>query len=156
MISDRYIKMLHAMLTGSVTSLEVFFLTAFHATVHQFGAALLCLVFSLNHEKILVVGYDLRVDGIVRTLAERQKIDGIEEIRLPHAIMPQQAVHLRREVDVGRENILVIDDGDILEYHARKLSIFCKVKPFAGEKRKKSTINFMVWDKMSNFASQKM
>ena len=27
MISDRYIKMLHAMLTGSVTSLEVFFLT---------------------------------------------------------------------------------------------------------------------------------
>jgi hypothetical protein len=32
---------------------------------------------------------------------------------------------------------------------------FCKVTSFKGEKQKKSIINFTVWDKMSNFASQK-
>ena len=102
---------------GLLVALQLLLLTAFHATVHQFASTILILILTLYHEEVLIVGDDLRVDGIVSTLAERQEIHGIEEIRLSHAILPQQAVHLRREFYVGREDVLVIDDGNILEYH---------------------------------------
>ena len=86
-----------------------------HATVDVFFVAIFVQVIPFQHEEFLSVSDDLRVDGIVSTSAERQIIDGVQEIRLSLTVLSDEAVHLGRQAEVGRLDVLVIDDGNVLE-----------------------------------------
>ena len=68
----------------------------------------------LGHQKILVVADHLRIDGIRGGMAEREKVDGIEDVGLADAIAPDHTVDLRRQVERGLADVLIVDEGQSL------------------------------------------
>ena len=52
-------------------------------------------VLPVQHEELLAVRHHLAVGHAVERLAERQVIDGIQQVGLAHAVLPHQAVHAR-------------------------------------------------------------
>ena len=60
-----------------------------------FTLPMVILIEALNDEEVCLMTNVLRIHGITRTLAEREEIEGIEQVRLPHAIVSEEAVQLR-------------------------------------------------------------
>ena len=63
------------------------------------------------------MSYELRIDGIVSALAERKKIQSIEEVRLALAVVANQAVYLWRELKVSLCNVFIIKYGYLVQKH---------------------------------------
>ena len=97
-----------------LVTLEMLFGAALHAAIDQLVVACLILIDALEHEEFLPVENHLRVDGIAGAAAERKIIDGIQKIRLSLTIMPYEAIHLGRQLQRCRLNILIVDDGNFL------------------------------------------
>jgi hypothetical protein len=53
----------------------------------------------------------LGINGVSRTLTERQEVNGIQQIRLAHAVLPEETVQFTGEVQVHFFQILVIEYG---------------------------------------------
>ena len=66
---------------------------------------------ALQHKEILIVVHDLRIDGREGTSAERQVIDGIQQVGLTLTVVTDEAIHLRRQRNVGRQDVFIVDDG---------------------------------------------
>ena len=117
----------------------------------MFFVFMFIIIRTLNNTKRFVVTDDLRVNRVIKLTAKRKIIYRIEHIRLTSAIVSDEAIHLRREINRSLPNVLIIDDGKFSEYH-----LWCKVTPFISQKRKKSIRNFSICNKMSNFATQNL
>ena len=48
---------------------------------------------------------------MVCAATERQIVDGVEEICLPHPVVPDETVHLGREGVLRQKYVFVVDDG---------------------------------------------
>ena len=59
------------------------------------------LIASVNGEELLSFPNVLSVDRVEVTLAEREVIDGIEEVGLPHSVVADETVDSGAEIDVG-------------------------------------------------------
>ena len=87
-------------------------------------------VFALDDEKILVVIDDLRVDWIVRAATEREVIDRVEQVGLPLAVVTNETVHFRRQLQRGLVDVLIIENGNSLQNHR------CKVRQLSSKNEK--------------------
>ena len=125
---------------------------ALHAAVDCLLVALLVLVGTLQYKEFLVVGNHLRVDGIVGATTERQVVDGIQQVGLPHPVVAYQTVHFRRQIERCLPDILIMYNVQFLENHtAIIVEKRSKVTLFMDEKRKKSRINFTMCRNLRNF-----
>ena len=52
--------------------------------------------------------------------AEGEIIDGVEQIGLAHTIIAEEAVDLRRANDVSLPDVLIVQDGELVQYHTNK------------------------------------
>ena len=73
---------------------------------------------------------ELRIDGIVRTSAERKVIDRVEQIGLALAVVTDETVHFRRELQRGLTDVLIIKDGNTFQNHR------CKVRQLSPKNEK--------------------
>ena len=112
--------MLREALIGLLIALEGLFLSAFHAAVDILFLPKVGLVESLHHKEVGLVAHHLRVDGVRSALAEREVVDGIEQIGLAHAVLPNKAVHIGRKLEVGLLDVLIVEYGEALQYHRRE------------------------------------
>jgi hypothetical protein len=67
----------------------------------------------------------LRIDGVGGTFAEREEVDGIQQVRLAHPILSDEAVHLGREVEFHLFQILIVQYGYTVQSHGLTLLFFC-------------------------------
>ena len=63
------------------------------------------------------MAHHLRVYRVGGALAERQVVDGIQQVGLAHAVLPDEAVHVGRELEVGLLDVLVVEYGESFQYH---------------------------------------
>jgi hypothetical protein len=105
-----------------LVTLKLLLLFALHATENFFGASVIGGIFALYHKEISRMQHILRVDGVTRTLAERQIIDGIQQIGLSHAVLPKEAVQLVGKSQVCLCYVLIIKYGDTVQYHILVIS----------------------------------
>ena len=70
-----------------------------------------------DQKRIAPMTHTLRIGQIESTLAHRQIVHRIEQIRLPGAVIPHQTVHARRKFDPRLGNILKIDQRKFLQIH---------------------------------------
>jgi hypothetical protein len=54
------------------------------------------------------VAHTLRVRDGSHALAERESVDGVEEIGLAHAVLADEAIHIAGEVEFGLSDILIM------------------------------------------------
>ena len=92
-------------------ALQLLLLSAFHAAVDRHRLVLIGSIRSVEHKKVGVVLYHLRVDRIERTAAERQVVDSIEQIGLALAIAAEKTVELGRELKRSLPDILEVEYG---------------------------------------------
>ena len=79
-------------------------------SIHLLLAPISLLIETLNHEEVGLMEDILRVDGIPSAFAEREVIDGIQQIGLSHAVLPQETVQL-----IGKEQIHLLQIP-VIEY----------------------------------------
>ena len=77
-------------------------------------------IFTLQHAEILASPEESLFGGVDVALAEGEVIDGVEQIGLAHTIIAEEAVDLRRANDVGLPDILIVQDGELVQYHTNK------------------------------------
>ena len=100
-----------------LVALELLLLPALHAAIDFLRRTVRRLIEPLYHEEIGLVKDVLRVDGVARALTERQVVDGIQQIGLAHAVLPEKAVQLGRERQFHLLQVLIIKDRYTLQYH---------------------------------------
>ena len=71
--------------------------SALHARIHRFGLAALREVVALNHKEVLVVCDDLTVDVCEARMAERQVVNGVEQVGLSLAVVADETIHVGRK-----------------------------------------------------------
>ena len=84
-------------------------------------------------KKIFTVANVLAVHGVCQALAERQETDGVQQIGFPLPVPPYKTVHLRGKSEFCLCNILVIQHGNLLQYHSLcGILSECKIKVYAS------------------------
>ena len=94
-------------------------LSALHAHIDLQLLVAVGEVASVNGEEFLVVRDVHRVDMRETAMTKGEIINGVQQIRLTLSVAADEAVDLRREVDLCRSDIFIIKDGNILEYHSK-------------------------------------
>ena len=92
-----------------LVALNMFLHATFHATIDVYLLSLFILIQTFNHEEIAVMRDDLRVYGVKRTLTERQVENSIEKVGLSRTVVPNEAVHLWRQIERCLTNIFKIE-----------------------------------------------
>ena len=93
-----------------VITLEVFPLPTLHAAVYALLCPVLRHIAGIEDKERLVMTQQLGIGDSILTLAERQIIYGVEDIRLAHAVAADKAIQLRREIQRRLPDILEIND----------------------------------------------
>ena len=102
---------------GLLVALEYLLLAALHAAIDVLLIAIGRLVQSLHYEEVALVAHHLRVYRVGGALAERQVIDGIQQVGLAHAVLPDEAVHVGRKLEVGLLDVLIVEYGESFQNH---------------------------------------
>ena len=105
---------LRGALVGLPAQLHLLASATLQPAEHLLRVALLRLVPPLHDGIVGLVPDDLCVDGIRGAPAERQVVDGVQQVGLPHAVAPNQAVHLRGERQVRLFDVFIVDDCQFL------------------------------------------
>ncbi len=74
------------------------------------GRRIVRKISALEHQEVLAVTDDGGVDGIGGGVAEGEEVDGIEDVGLADAVAANHAVDLRREVERGLPDVLIVDE----------------------------------------------
>ena len=90
--------------------LEVFLRASFHATVY----GEIIRIEALGYEKICSMSDYLRIDGIEGGMTEGEEVDGIEDVGLAYAVGSDHTVDLRRQVERGLPDVLIVDERQFL------------------------------------------
>ena len=61
-----------------------------------------------KHKHLLTPPDILRIGQIGTTLAKREIINGIQQIRFPHAVIPQQTIYVGRKTELRLADILIV------------------------------------------------
>ena len=112
--------MLRQPLVFLLVALEVLF----RAALHPAGNKEVVRIGALQHEELLSVGDDLRVVGGDGRMAEGEEIDGVEHVGLSHAVLADQTVDLRRQLQRCGLDILIVDERQFLKNHSAKVLLF--------------------------------
>ena len=83
------------------------------AALHAAGDGDFAII-PFEHQEVLAVADDGGVDGIGSGVAEGEEIDGIEDVGLADAVAADHAVDLRREVERGLPDVLIVDERQFL------------------------------------------
>ena len=75
------------------------------------------LVHALYHSHLSLMTYVLRIDIAERRLAEREVVNSIEHIGLAHAVLSHKAVDIRRESQVGRLDVAIVEYVQFSKIH---------------------------------------
>jgi hypothetical protein len=78
---------------------------------------------TLQQKKIAAVSYVLTINNVSMAFAERQVINGVKEVRFPHAVEPYEAVDLAVKHKVGLGDILVVEYVKAVKRHGLTLSL---------------------------------
>ena len=98
-----------------LVSLELLLLPALHAAIYFLRCAVgLLLVEALYDKEVGLVADVLRVDGVARAFAERQEVDGVQQVGLPHAVLPEKTVQLGRKCQFHLLQVFVVEYGYML------------------------------------------
>ena len=116
--------MLRQPLVFLFVALEMLLRTPFHSAIDRGGIQGIIFVETFQHEEVLVVADDLGINGRIGAVAERQVIDGIQQIRLALAVMADKTVNLRRQLQRCLPDVLIVEDGYFLQYHECKITSF--------------------------------
>src|SRR5690606_24119817 len=101
--------------------LELFLLVALEAACH--GVELIALIeLALHHEPVRIATDLLRVDRVEKALAERQVVDGIQQVGFSGAIRAGKRIHIRRKLQGGFGIILEIKDSELFQPHVGSYS----------------------------------
>ena len=77
-------------------------------------------VFALQYAKRFSTPEEPLLGSVDVTLAEGEVIDGIEQVGFSHAVVTEEAIDLRRAVDVSLTEIFIVQDGEFVQYHIIK------------------------------------
>ena len=86
------------MLRESLISLPIALELLLHAALHsavdalRVGLRFVAHIRPLEHEKILLMSDELRIDGIVSTPTKRKIINRIQQVGLPRTILPDKTI----------------------------------------------------------------
>jgi hypothetical protein len=89
-------------------SLELLFRTALHPAINLLRCTIFRFIKALNDKEILLVPNVLRINRIARAFAERQEIHCIQQIRLSHSVLSEEAVQFGGESDLHLLQILIV------------------------------------------------
>jgi hypothetical protein len=64
-------------------------------------------IITLKHAHLFRIANHLIIRRIHIAFAERQIVDGVKQIRFPHAVIAEKAIHLGREMNLRLKSILV-------------------------------------------------
>ena len=93
------------------------FLPHFQAAMDVLFRAVLVLVETLQRHELLAVPDAQGIDTAAITATETEDMDGIKHIRLSLTIAADEAIQLRREVQLRLGNVLIIEYGKVCQYH---------------------------------------
>ena len=108
-------------------ALELLLLSPLQSAVHLLRFPRIRLIKPLHHEELLPMQDILRVHRVHRTLAERQIIHRIQQIRLSHSVFADHTVQFRRKLQFRLRQILIIQYGYPFQPHDKSIQ-FKKVK----------------------------
>ena len=83
-----------------LVSLELFLLAPLHTTVDFLRSPIGSLIKPLNNKEVGIMADILGINGITGTFTERQKIHRIQQIRLSHSVLSEEAVQFGGESDL--------------------------------------------------------
>ena len=115
-----------------VVATQAFALSAFQCARHHIAGVVGRNVLALEHEKVGLVAHAVAVGERGCTFAEREKIDGVEHIGLPHPVRADETIHVRREPKFGLFNVLIVEESELFESHGAK-----EMSAAQDEKRKR-------------------
>ena len=90
----------------------------FQTTVNGLVRAILVFVFPLDGHEFLSVHDGLWVHAGGGTLGQTEEMNDIQDVGLSLAVHPHQAVEFGNEVEFGRWDILIIENGESVQYHS--------------------------------------
>ena len=103
--------MLGQTLVFFLVAFEMFLGTPLQSAVYPLLVAMVMPVTGIEHKEVAVVVQHLRVNGVEGAATKRQVVDGIKQIGLTLSVLPDETIHLRREVKGGLPDVLIVDDG---------------------------------------------
>jgi hypothetical protein len=89
-------------------------LSPLHADIYILDFAVFCGIVAFDNKEILPVRHHLTVNIRKAAVTKRQVIHRVQEIGLAFAVIPYQTIDFGREIEFGRMDILIIDDGNLL------------------------------------------
>ena len=78
---------------------------------------ILALIHALEHKEVCIVPDTERILGEAKTLAQGEKTDAVEQIRLTLAIATYHAIQSGREVQFRLGYILIVKYGEMFQCH---------------------------------------
>ena len=100
---------------------ELFPLPTADGTKNILFASLIVIV-TLQHTHILVVVDQLGIGRVDMTLAKREIVNGIQQIRFPHSAIPEKTIYFGGERNFCLENVFVIEYRKLFKYHPHYIS----------------------------------
>ena len=77
-------------------------------------------VLALQDAELLAAPQEPLLSGVYVAFAEGEVINGVEQVGFAHAVIAEEAVDLRRAMDVGLTNVFIVQDGEFVQYHNSK------------------------------------
>ena len=86
----------------------MFFRATFHSTRNKLVFTTVTNITAVEHEEITIVPHNLRIRNGTGTAAKRQIINRVKQVCLTLAVMPDEAIKLRRKSQLCLGDILII------------------------------------------------
>ena len=96
---------------------ERLLLVAFLHTRHKLVVLAIMRIHAMNSKKVLLVADVLLVGSAEEALAEREVIDGIEDVGLPRPVEAHEAVDILRQLQIRRFAVLEVGQFEFVEIH---------------------------------------
>ncbi|CCX79231.1 unknown [Parabacteroides johnsonii CAG:246] len=101
--------------------LELFPLPAADGTKDLLFTSLIVIV-TLQHTHILSVVDQLGIGRIDMALTKREIMNGIQQIGLPHSVIPEKTIYIGRERNFCLKNVFIIEYRKLFKYHPYYIS----------------------------------
>jgi hypothetical protein len=99
------------------------FLAPLHAARNVVVITIVVDITPAKHAKVRAVAHHVRVGYGARTTAKRQVINGVKQVCLALAVVPDEAIEFRREGKVSLAYILIIHYRQFAEKHELALQV---------------------------------
>lgn len=104
-------------LVGFALSAHNLLLSALERAMYLLQRGILALVHALEHKEVCIVPDTEGILGKAKTLAQGEKTDAVEQIRLTLAIATYHAIQSGREVQFCLGDVLIVKYGEMFQCH---------------------------------------